>query len=67
MYVVQHSSSNTFCCFLHVEELTMGCLTLWLPRFVNIILVCEHTSSNLNYYCLLLGSTALQNALREIP
>ena len=34
-------------------------LTLWLPRFVNIILVCELTSSNLNYYCLLLGPTAL--------
>ena len=42
-------------------------LTLWLPRYVNIILVCELTSSNLNYYCLLLGPTALQNALREIP
>ena len=34
-------------------------LTLWLPRFVNIMLVCELTSSNLNYYCLLLGPTAL--------
>ena len=44
-----------------------GPLTLWLPRFVNIIFVIELTSSNLNYYCLLLGPTALQNALREIP
>ena len=50
--------------YIDLEEQS---LTLWLPRFVNIILVCELTSSNLNYYCLLLGRTALQNALREIP